>query len=66
MPSFSWFLTSSLTTIVGSLGAMFTAVIATKGDAYVGYIWQYLLTALGITLLGSVILVALAYRASKH
>lgn len=43
------------------MGAMFTAVIATKGDQYVGYIWEYLFAALGVVLLGSLILMGWFY-----
>jgi hypothetical protein len=59
------FLTSALTTILGSMGAMFTAVIATKGDSYVGYIWEYLGVALALTILGFLTLLGIALWAAK-
>ena len=60
------FLGSGLTTILGSVGAMFTAVIATKADAYVGYIWEYLLVALAVTFVGFGILFGVALWAAKR
>ena len=47
------FFGSALVSILSSSGAMFTAIVATKEDQYVGLVWTFLLAGFVVTFFGA-------------